>query len=75
MNSKWRIIGIDPNRGINGVWRLSDDKKFFLGDMTFYGTICEFSVKDSNISVKCSNGSLYGISEVKQYRIVSLDLL
>lgn len=75
MNSSWRIIALNPDRKIGGVWRLKDDKKFYLGDRTSFGIITGFSVREGKIQVKCGTSSLYGISEISHSNLVSLDQL
>lgn len=64
MNSRWRIIAIQPDKCITGVWRLSDDKKFFLGDVTPYGPISKFSVYQGSIQVELGLSSVHGIKEI-----------
>jgi len=75
MNSSWRIIALNPDRKIGGVWRLKDDKKFFLGDKTFFGIITEFSIREGKVQVKCGTSPLYGMSEITHSNLVSLEYL
>ena len=64
MNSSWRIIAIQPDKHIAGILRLSDNKKFFLGDITPYGTIIKFSVYEGFIQVELGLSSVHGIREI-----------
>lgn len=75
MNSNWRIIALNPDKKIGGVWRLKDDKKFYLGDSTPYGYIVEFSVRKDIILVKCGGTRIYGIPELRRFEFVFLDAL
>ena len=75
MNSKWRIIAIQPDKCIAGVWRLSDDKKFFLGDVTPYGPISKFSVYRGSIQVELGLSSVHGIREIHRATLKYLEEL
>jgi len=75
MNSRWRIIAIQPDKCIVGVWRLSDDKKFFLGDVTPYGPIGKFSVHQGSIQVELGLSSVYGIKEIHRATLKYLEEL
>lgn len=72
MNSTWRIIALDPEKRIGGVWRLSDDKKFFIGDPTPHGPISGFSVYKGTMYIQCGKVNLHGIPEIT--RITTLTL-
>lgn len=75
MNSSWRIIAIQPDSHIQGVIRLRDNKKFFLGDSTPYGPICKFSVFQGSIRVELGNSSVHGIKEIHRATIKDLEHL
>jgi hypothetical protein len=75
MNSRWRIIAIQPYKCIVGVWRLSDDKKFFLGDVTPYGPIGKFSVHQGSIQVELGLSSVHGIKEIHRATLKYLEEL
>jgi len=75
MNSRWRIIAIQPDKCIVGVWRLSDDKKFFLGDVTPYGPIGKFSVHQGSIQVELGLSSVHGIKEIHRATLMYLEEL
>ena len=64
MNSSWRIIAIQPDKHIAGVLRLKDNKKFFLGDITPYCPISNFSVYQGSIQVELGLSSVHGIKEI-----------
>ena len=66
MNSSWRIIAIQPDKHIAGVLRLSDSKKFFLGDITPYGPISKFSVYQGSIQVEMGLNNVHGIKEIQR---------
>ena len=66
MNSSWRIIAVQPDKHIAGVLRLSDDKKFFLGDTTPYGPISKFSVYQGSIQVEMGLNNVHGIKEIQR---------
>ena len=66
MNSSWRIIAIQPDKHIAGVLRLSDSKKFFLGDITPYGPISRFSVYQGSIQVEMGLNNVHGIKEIQR---------
>ena len=66
MNSSWRIIAVQPDKHIAGVLRLSDDKKFFLGDITPYGPISRFSVYQGSIQVEMGLNNVHGIKEIQR---------
>jgi hypothetical protein len=66
MNSSWRIIAVQPDKHIAGVLRLSDDKKFFLGDITPYGPISKFSVYQGSIQVEMGLNNVHGIKEIQR---------
>ena len=66
MNSSWRIIAVEPDKHIAGVWRLSDDRKFFLGDMTPDGPISKFSVFQGSMQVELGGSSMHGIKEIQR---------
>jgi hypothetical protein len=72
MNSVWRIIDLNSGEQISGVWRLSDNKKFYIGDTTPHGPIVGFMVNQGSMLVKCGRASLYGISELSHITLVSL---
>lgn len=72
MNSSWRIIAVQPDKYIAGVLRLTDNKKFFLGDITPYGPISKFSVFEGSIQVELGLSSVHGIKEI--YRATLKDL-
>ena len=64
MNSDWRIIAVQPDKYIAGILRLSDNKKFFLGDITPYGPISGFNVYQGSIQVELGLSSVHGIKEI-----------
>ena len=66
MNSSWRIIAVQPDKHIAGVLRLSDSKKFFLGDMTPDGPISKFSVYQGSIQVEMGLNNVHGIKEIQR---------
>ena len=66
MNSSWRIIAVQPDKHITGVLRLSDSKKFFLGDITPYGPISRFSVYQGSIQVEMGLNNVHGIKEIQR---------
>jgi hypothetical protein len=66
MNSSWRIIAVQPDKHIAGVLRLSDDKKFFLGDTTPYGPISKLSVYQGSIQVEMGASNVHGIKEIQR---------
>jgi hypothetical protein len=66
MNSSWRIIAVQPDKHIAGVLRLSDSKKFFLGDITPYGPISKFSVYQGSIQVEMGLNNVHGIKEIQR---------
>jgi hypothetical protein len=66
MNSSWRIIAVQPDKHIAGVLRLSDSKKFFLGDTTLYGPISKFSVYQGSIQVEMGLNNVHGIKEIQR---------
>jgi hypothetical protein len=66
MNSSWRIIAVQPDKHIAGVLRLSDSKKFFLGDITPYGPISRFSVYQGSIQVEMGLNNVHGIKEIQR---------
>ena len=72
MNSLWRIIAVQPDKHIAGVLRLSDDKKFFLGDITPYGPISRFNVYQGSMQVEIGLSDVHGIKEI--YRATLKDL-
>lgn len=72
MNSVWRIIALNPEKQIGGVWRLSDDKKFYLGDTTSHGPIMGFMVNKGSILVKCGQARRHGIPELSQTTLLFL---
>jgi hypothetical protein len=75
MNSTWRIIALNPEKQIGGVWRLSDDRKFYIGDTTSHGPIVGFTVSRGSMLVKCGKASPYGISELSHTALVFLQHL
>jgi hypothetical protein len=75
MNSTWRIIALNSEEQISGVWRLSDDKKFYIGDATSHGLIVAFMVSRGSMLAKCGKGSPYGISELSHTALVFLQHL
>lgn len=75
MNSNWRIIALNPDKKIGGVWRLKDDKKFYLGDSTSFGYIVEFSVRSGYMWAKCGGSKVYGIPELRRFEYVLLEAL
>lgn len=66
MNSSWRIIAVQPDKHIAGVLRLSDDRKFFLGDITLYGPISKFTVLQGSMQVELGVSSVHGIKEIQR---------
>ena len=66
MNSSWRIIAVQPDKHIAGVLRLTDNKKFFLGDITSYGPISKFSVYQGSIQVEMGLNNVHGIKEIQR---------
>lgn len=72
MNSTWRIIALNPDRKIGGVWRLSDDKKFYLGHPTPEGPIVGFEVYKESILVRCGRTHVHGIPEISRTTILRL---
>ena len=72
MNNSWRIIALDPEKRIGGVWRLSDNKKFYIGDPTPHGPISAFMVSKGSMFVKCGAVNLHGIPEVSRATLLSL---
>jgi hypothetical protein len=72
MNSSWRIIAIQPDKHIAGVLRLSDNKRFFLGDMTPYGPINNFSVYQGSIQVELGSSNVHGIKEIQRATLKNL---
>ena len=72
MNSVWRIVALNPENQIGGVWRLSDDKKFYLGDTTSHGPIVGFMVNKGSILVKCGQARRHGIPELSQMTLLFL---
>jgi hypothetical protein len=72
MNSSWRIIAVQPDKHIAGVLRLKDDKKFFLGDMTLYGPISNFSVYQGSIQVELGSSNVHGIKEIQRATLKNL---
>ena len=66
MNSSCRIIAVQPDKHIAGVLRLSDSKKFFLGDITPYGPISKFSVYQGSIQVEMGASNVHGIKEIQR---------
>ena len=66
MNSSWRITAVQPDKHIAGVLRLSDSKKFFLGDITPYGPISKFSVYQGSIQVEMGLNNVHGIKEIQR---------
>ena len=75
MNNSWRIIALDPDKRIGGVWRLRDNKKFYIGDLTPHGPISGFIVNKGTMLVKCGQVRLHGIPEVSRATILSLQEL
>jgi hypothetical protein len=75
MNSSWRIIAIQPDKHIAGVLRLSDNKKFFLGDITPYGPINNFSVYQGSIQVELGSSNVHGIKEIQRATLKNLQEL
>jgi hypothetical protein len=75
MNSSWRIIAIQPDKHIAGVLRLSDNKRFFLGDMTPYGPINNFSVYQGSIQVELGSSNVHGIKEIQRATLKNLQEL
>jgi hypothetical protein len=72
MNSSWRIIAVQPDKHIAGVIRLSDNKKFFLGDTTPYGPISRFSVYQGSMQVEIGLSNVHGIKEIYRATLKSL---
>ena len=72
MNSSWRIIAIQPDKHIAGILRLSDNKRFFLGDMTPYGPINNFSVYQGSIQVELGSSNVHGIKEIYRATLKNL---
>ena len=75
MNSRWRIIAIQPDKHIAGVLRLKDSKKFFLGDVTPYGPIGKFSVHQGSIQVEIGLSNVHGIKEIHRATLKHLEEL
>jgi hypothetical protein len=75
MNNSWRIIAVQPDKHIAGVLRLEDDKKFFLGDMTPYGPINNFSVYQGSIQVELGSSNVHGIKEIQRATLKDLSQL
>jgi hypothetical protein len=75
MNSSWRIIAIQPDKHIAGVLRLSDNRRFFLGDMTPYGPINNFSVYQGSIQVELGSSNVHGIKEIYRATLKNLQEL
>jgi hypothetical protein len=75
MNSSWRIIAVQPDKHIAGVLRLSDSKKFFLGDITPYGPISKFSVYQGSIQVEMGLNNVHGIKEIQRATLMYLQEL
>jgi alkylated DNA repair dioxygenase AlkB len=75
MNSSWRIIALDSDKGIAGVLRLSDNRKFFLGDRTVNGPITKFQINHGKVLVYLGGSSIHGIKEIAHYTIFYLDNL
>lgn len=75
MNSSWRIIALDSDRGIAGVLRLSDNKKFFLGDKTINGPITKFQINQGKVLVYLGGSYIHGIKEIARYTTLYLDSL
>lgn len=75
MTVSWKVIGLDSDRAIAGVQRLSDGKVFYLNDKTTYGCIRKFIVEDSDMKVYLGGSSLYGIDELKRFSIMSISAL
>ena len=72
MNNSWRIIALNPDEKIGGVWRLSDDKKFYVGDPTPDGSITGFQVHQGSMLVRCGTVRLHGISEISRTTLLYL---
>ena len=72
MNSVWRIIALNPEKQIGGVWRLSDDKKFHIGDTTLHGPIVGFEVNKGSMLVKCGRARRHGIPELSHMTLLFL---
>lgn len=72
MNSKWRIIALNPEKEIGAVWRLSDGKKFYIGDPTPQGSIVGFLVNQGSLMVKCGRARRHGIPELSQTTLLFL---
>ena len=75
MNSSWRIIAVQPDKHIAGVLRLSDNRKFFLGDTTPYGPISRFSVYQGSMQVEIGAVSMHGIKEIQRATLKYLNEL
>ena len=75
MNSSWRIIAVQPDKHIAGVLRLSDSKKFFLGDITPYGPISRFSVYQGSMQVELGSVNVHGIKEIQRATLKNLNEL
>jgi hypothetical protein len=64
MNATWRIIALDPEKRIGGVWRLTDNKKFYVGDPTPDGRIEGFQVHQGSIPVlMCKGGHSLNVAK------------
>lgn len=75
MNSSWRIIALDSDKGIAGVLRLSDNREFFLGDRTVNGPIRKFQINQGKVLVYLGGSPIHGIKEIAHYTILYLDNL
>lgn len=75
MNGSWRIISLSADFKIHGVWRLSDNKRFFVGDQTIHGPIVSFSVSKGSIIIRCGYSKMYGVPELTRYSTLRLSQL
>lgn len=75
MNSSWRIIALTPEMTIGGVWRLKDNRKFYLGEHTSFGYISGFTVRQGVIRVKCGGTKVFGIPELTKFQFIPLNIL
>ena len=72
MDTAWRIIALNPEKEIGAVWRLSDNKKFHIGDTTPHGPIVGFAVNEGSMLVKCGRARRHGIPELSHMTLLFL---
>ena len=73
MKNGWRVTSLNKEGEIAGIWRFSDDKKFYIGDKTKYGPIAKFAISDDQVLVFIGDSPIYGIKELSHSRIYYLD--